>query len=157
MTKASALLPNGERLDLEISVVPAFANWPDVAQIVVDNWADVGIRARVELRERTLHFAMRDTSELMIEIWNEDTTGFPFSGQPKMDPRSNPGLVFAPLVRQWIKTRRRRGCRTDPRDRPVDGRSLTRPSFPAATVRSNWPKNSSRSGWTTCGRSAPSA
>ncbi len=98
------LLPNGERLDLEISVVPAFANWPDVAQIVVDNWADVGIRARVELRERTLHFAMRDTSELMIEIWNEDTTGFPFSGQPKMDPRSNPGLVFAPLVRQWINS-----------------------------------------------------
>ena len=73
-------------------------------QIVVENWADVGVRARIEIRERTLHFAMRDTSDLMIEIWNEDTTGFPFSGQPKMDPRSNPALAFAPLVRQWIET-----------------------------------------------------
>ncbi|MBS1253922.1 MAG: putative ABC transporter-binding protein [Anaerolineales bacterium] len=99
------LRPDGERLDLEISVVPTqFAAWPDIGQLIVENWADVGVRAHLELRERTLHFAMRDTSDLQIEIWNEDTTGFPFSGQPKFDPRSQPGLVFAPLMRQWINT-----------------------------------------------------
>lgn len=99
------LRPDGERLDLEISVVPEqFAAWPDIGQLIVEDWADVGVRAHLELRERTLHFSMRETSDLQIEIWNEDTTGFPFSGQPKFDPRSSPGLVFAPLMRQWINT-----------------------------------------------------
>lgn len=97
-------LPSGERLEIEISVVPAFGNWPDVGQIVAQQWGDVGVRTRVEIRERSLHFQMRDTNDLMTEIWNEDTTGFPFSGQPKMDPRSNPGLAFAPLVRTWYDT-----------------------------------------------------
>ena len=40
----------------------------------------------------------------MIEIWNEDTAGFPFSGQPKFDVRSNPSLTLAPLSQQWINT-----------------------------------------------------
>lgn len=97
-------LPGGERLDLELQVVPAFANWTDVAQIVVQNWADVGIRAHVELRERALGFQLRDTNDLMVEMWNEDTTGFPFSGQPKMDPRSQPALTFGPLFRKWYQT-----------------------------------------------------
>ncbi|MCO6452305.1 MAG: ABC transporter substrate-binding protein [Caldilineales bacterium] len=98
------LRPDGQPLDLEIGVSDVFAAWPDIGQLIAENWADVGIRAHIELRERTLHFAMRDTSDLMMEIWNEDTTGFPFSGQPKMDPRSSPALVFAPLVRQWINS-----------------------------------------------------
>ncbi len=108
------LLPNGERLDLEISVVPAFANWTDVGQIVVENWADVGIRAHVEIRERALHFQMRNTNDLMIEIWNEDTTGFPFSGQPKMDPRSDPALTFGPLYRKWYQTNGAEGMEPPP-------------------------------------------
>ncbi len=98
------LMPNGDRLDLEVGVVPAFASWGDIGQLVVEDWGDVGVRAHVEIRERTPHFAMRDSNDLQIEIWNEDTTGFPFSGQPKMDPRSNPSLTFAPLVRKWVET-----------------------------------------------------
>jgi peptide/nickel transport system substrate-binding protein len=103
------LLPNGERLDLEISVVPAFGNWPDIGQLVVEDWADVGVRAHIEIRERTPHFAMRDSGDLMIEIWNEDTAGFPFSGQPKFDVRSNPSLTLAPLSQQWINTKGAQG------------------------------------------------
>jgi peptide/nickel transport system substrate-binding protein len=98
------LLPNGERLDLEISIVPAFGNWPDIGQLVVEDWADAGVRAHIEIRERTPHFAMRDSNDLMIEIWNEDTTAFPFSGQPKFDVRANPSLTLAPLSQQWINT-----------------------------------------------------
>ncbi|MCB0256526.1 MAG: ABC transporter substrate-binding protein, partial [Anaerolineae bacterium] len=75
-------LPDGSRLDIEIQVIPAFANWPDIGQIVVQNWADVGVRAHVEVRERALGFQMRDTNELMVDLWNEDTTAFPFSGLP---------------------------------------------------------------------------
>ncbi len=107
-------LPNGERLDLEIQVIPAFANWSDVGQIVVENWADAGVRAHVEERERALGFQMRDTNDLMIEIWNEDTTGFPFSGQPKFDPRSNPALTFGPLFRKWYETNGAEGMEPPP-------------------------------------------
>jgi peptide/nickel transport system substrate-binding protein len=95
-------LPDGSPLDIEISVVPEqFAAWADIGQLIVENWADVGVKAHIELRERALHFAMRPANELMAEIWNEDTTGFPFSGQPKFDPRSDPALTFAPLVAKW--------------------------------------------------------
>ncbi|RME71299.1 MAG: ABC transporter substrate-binding protein, partial [Chloroflexi bacterium] len=97
-------LPDGSRLDIEISVVPAFAVWPDIGQLIVEDWAKVGVRAHIELRERATHFAMRPANELMAEIWNEDTTGFPFSGQPKFDPRSDPALTFAPLVAKWYAT-----------------------------------------------------
>lgn len=107
-------LPDGGRLDIEIQVIPAFANWPDIGQIIVQNWADVGVRAHVETRERALGFQMRDTNDLMTEIWNEDTTAFPFSGQPKMDPRSNPALTFAPLVRQWYLTNGAEGVEPTP-------------------------------------------
>ncbi len=98
-------LPDGSPLDIEISVVPEqFAAWADIGQLIVEDWAKVGVKAHVELRERSLHFAMRPTNELMAEIWNEDTTGFPFSGMPKFDPRSDPALCFAPLVRVWYQS-----------------------------------------------------
>jgi len=105
------LLPNGDKLDLEVGVVPAFASWADIGQLVVENWGKVGVKAHIEIRERTPHFAMRETNDLQIEIWNEDTTGFPFSGQPKMDPRSSPSLTLAPLVAQWVKTNGAKGMK----------------------------------------------
>ncbi len=98
------LLPSGEPVSIELSVVPAFGPWPDVAQLVAQNWEAVGVQTRVEVRERTLHFQMRDANTLQAEIWNEDTTGFPFSGAPKMDPRSQPSTTFAPLYGQWLRT-----------------------------------------------------
>ncbi len=98
------LLPNGDRLDIEISVVPAFASWADIGQLVVEDWAEVGVRAHIELRERTPHFAMRASNDLQVEIWNEDTTGFPFSGQPNFDPRSQPSLTLAPLVGKYMRS-----------------------------------------------------
>lgn len=94
-------LPGGAKLDIEIGVVPQFGAWTDIGQLIVENWAEIGVRAHIEVRERTQHFSMRTTNELMTEIWNEDTTGFPFSGQPKFDPRSDPALTFAPLVAKW--------------------------------------------------------
>jgi peptide/nickel transport system substrate-binding protein len=95
---------DGKPFSIEISVVPAFANWPDVAQLIAADWQKVGVRTIVQVRERAVHFEMRDANEIVTEIWNEDTTGFPFTGAPKFDPRSQPGLGFAPLMRQWLQT-----------------------------------------------------
>ena len=108
------VMSNGKTLDIEIGVVPAFGAWTDIAQLIVGNWAEIGVKAHVEVRERTVHFAMRPANELMAEVWNEDTTGFPFSGQPKFDPRSDPALTFAPLVAKWYATGGKQGIAPQP-------------------------------------------
>ncbi len=95
---------DGKPISLEISVVPNFASWPDIAQLVAADWQKVGIRTIVQVRERAVHFEMRDANEIVTELWNEDTTGFPFTGAPKFDPRSQPGLAIAPLMRTWLQT-----------------------------------------------------
>jgi len=103
------LMPNGKPATLELSVVPAFGAWPDVAQLVAKDWAAVGIRTVVQIRERALHFSMRDANELMTEIWNEDTTAFPFTGNAKFDPRNSPILTLGPLYGKWAATQGREG------------------------------------------------
>jgi peptide/nickel transport system substrate-binding protein len=57
---------------------------------------------------------MRDSNDIQTEIWNEDTGGFPFTGAPKYDPRTNPGLSLAPLVRQWYATGGKEGMEPTP-------------------------------------------
>jgi len=98
------LLPDGQPLAIEISVVPAFGPWTDVAQLAAQDWEAVGVKTIVQVRERSLHFQMRETNDLMTEIWNNDTTGFPFSGEPQMDPRSPIATCFAFLHRKWYET-----------------------------------------------------
>jgi len=95
------LLPNGKPATIEISVVPAFGAWPDVAQLVAKDWQAVGIRTVVQIRERALHFKMDENNELMSEIWNEDTSAFPYTGNAKVDPRNSPILTIGPLWRRW--------------------------------------------------------
>ena len=97
------LMENGKPATLEISVVPAFGAWPDVAQLVARDWEAVGIKTIVQVRERALHFNMRAANQLMTEIWNEDTTGFPFTGNSKFDPRNVTGmLTVGPLYSRWL-------------------------------------------------------
>jgi peptide/nickel transport system substrate-binding protein len=99
------LMENGKPATIEISVVPAFGAWPDVAQLVAKDWEAVGIKTIVQIRERALHFNMRAANQLMAEIWNEDTTAFPFTGNSKFDPRNVTGmLTVGPLYSQWLTT-----------------------------------------------------
>lgn len=107
-------LPSGAPLRLEISVVPAFGPWPDVAQLVASDWTALGVTTDIQIRERTAHFTMRDANEIMIEIWNEDTSAFPFTGNPKIDPRSDPATIFAIESRTWYRTNGERGIEPPP-------------------------------------------
>jgi peptide/nickel transport system substrate-binding protein len=103
------LLPNGKPLSIELSVVPAFAAWPDVAQLISKDWEKVGVKTVVQLRERALHFKMREANELQVEMWNEDTTAFPFTGNAKVDVRNSPILTTGPLYKQWYETKGKEG------------------------------------------------
>jgi peptide/nickel transport system substrate-binding protein len=103
------LMKNGKPVVLELSVVPAFAAWPDVAQLVAKDWEKVGVKVVVQLRERALHFKMRDANELQTEMWNEDTTAFPFTGNAKVDPRNSPILTLGPLFGPWMQSKGKDG------------------------------------------------
>jgi peptide/nickel transport system substrate-binding protein len=105
------LMANGKPATIEISVVPAFGAWPDVAQLVAKDWEAVGIKTIVQIRERALHFNMRPANQLMAEIWNEDTTAFPFTGGSKFDPRNGPlsQLTVGPLYSRWMDTNGKEG------------------------------------------------
>lgn len=103
------LMADGRPATIEISVVPAFGAWPDVAQLVAKDWEAVGIRTIVQIRERALHFSMRDANELQAEIWNNDTTAFPFTGNAKVDVRNSPVMTTGPAFGQWARTGGREG------------------------------------------------
>jgi len=91
------------RVTIELSVVPVFGPWPDIAQLIAKNWERVGIRTLVQVRERALHFQLRQSNDLQAEIWNQDTAGFPFTGVPKYDPRSllYGTITTGPLWKLW--------------------------------------------------------
>ena len=98
------LMANGKPLIMEISVVPAFGAWPDVAQLVAKDWQAVGVKTVVQIRERALNTKMNDANELMTSLWNEDTTAFPFTGNAKFDPRNTPILMLGPLYTRWLQS-----------------------------------------------------
>jgi len=103
------LMANGKPVTLDLSVVPAFGAWPDVAQLIAKDWEKVGVKVLVQIRERALHFKMREANELQTEMWNEDTTAFPFTGNAKFDPRNSPILTLGPLFGQWAQTKGKEG------------------------------------------------
>jgi peptide/nickel transport system substrate-binding protein len=108
------LLPSGKPVSIELSVVPAFGEWRDVAQLVAKDWEKVGVKTVVQIRERALHFKMRDANELQTEMWNEDTSAFPFTGNAKVDVRNNPILTTGPLFAQWYQTKGKEGMEPPP-------------------------------------------
>ena len=65
----------------------------------------------MQIRERALGFTMRAANQLQTEIWNEDTTAFPFTGGSKLDPRNAPGqtLTLGPLYYKWLTSNGKEG------------------------------------------------
>ena len=108
------LMPNGKQATIEISVVPAFGAWPDVALLVAKDWEAVGVKTIVQIRERALHFKMNESNDLMTELWNEDTSAFPFTGNAKVDPRNAPILTIGPLFRTWMNSGGKEGVEPTP-------------------------------------------
>ncbi len=100
------LFPSGKRVTIELSVVPVFGSYPDIAQLIAKDWQKVGIATNVQIRERALHFSLRESNDLQAEMWNQDTAGFPFTGSTKYDVRSGiyGNITYGPLWYNWVKT-----------------------------------------------------
>ena len=65
---------NGERLILEVPSVPAFIQFTQLAELVKEDWADVGIFANVVEQERSLVEGRRGDNDLQIFLWQNDGT-----------------------------------------------------------------------------------
>lgn len=105
------LFPSGKRVSFELSVVPVFGSWPDIAQLITRDLKAVGVQVIVQIRERALHFSMRESNDLMAELWNQDTAGFPFTGSTKYDVRSGiyGNITYGPLWYDWYRTASKQG------------------------------------------------
>ncbi len=101
-------LPNGQRLELVITVTDAFGAWPDVAEQVARMWGAVGVRTKVDQVVRSLLETRAQGNEHMIVVWNEDQTGFTFSAPTKSAPM-NDSNHWAPLWGRWTSTNGKEG------------------------------------------------
>jgi peptide/nickel transport system substrate-binding protein len=65
---------NGERIIIELPTVPAFIQFTQLAELVKEDWAQVGIFANVVEAERTLVETRRGANELQVFVWQNDGT-----------------------------------------------------------------------------------
>lgn len=100
------LLPSGKRLVIELSCIQALGFGPDSAQLIARDFEKVGVKTNVQVRDRALHFSLRESNDLIAEIWNQDTAGFPFTGATKYDVRSGiyGNLTYGPRWYDWYRT-----------------------------------------------------
>jgi peptide/nickel transport system substrate-binding protein len=105
------LFPSGRRVMIELSVVEVFGPYRDIGTLVTKDFEKVGVKVNMQIRERSLHFQMRQANDLQAELWNQDTAGFPFTGSTKYDFRKDlyGNLTYGPLWKQWYDTNGKQG------------------------------------------------
>jgi peptide/nickel transport system substrate-binding protein len=82
-------------------VTTALGAYVPVAELIVGDLKDVGVWVDLQVRERDLHFQMRQANELQAEVWNQDSAGTMFSGSTKFDIRRDlyGNLTYGPLFK----------------------------------------------------------
>lgn len=88
---------NGERLIIEIPSVPAFIQFTQLAELVKEDWAEIGIFANVVEQERGLVEQRRAANDLQVFLWQNDGTDelylYPYHAIPVAD-NSGTGPAF---------------------------------------------------------------
>jgi peptide/nickel transport system substrate-binding protein len=110
------LFPSGKRILIELSVVEVFGPYRDIGTLVTKDFEKVGVKVNMQIRERALHFQMRQANDLQAELWNQDTAGFLFTGSTKYDFRKDlyGNLTYGPLWKQWYDTSGKEGVEPPP-------------------------------------------
>lgn len=84
-------MPDGSALTIAIEAQQGGQS-VDSLELIVNDWANVGIKAQADLFERTLFFERSNGNQHMMSFWNMDTSAFPFSGNPKTNPAAASGI-----------------------------------------------------------------
>jgi len=125
------LFPGGKRVMIELSVVEVFGPYRDIGTLVTKDFEKVGVKVNMQIRERALHFQMRQANDLQAELWNQDTAGFPFTGSTKYDFRKDlyGNLTYGPLWKPWFDTNGKEGV-----EPPADVKKIVELQDRAKTV-----------------------
>lgn len=125
------LFPSGKRVMIELSVVEVFGPYRDIGTLVTKDFEKVGVKVNMQIRERALHFQMRQANDLQAEMWNQDTAGFPFTGSTKYDFRKDlyGNLTYGPLWKPWFDTNGKEGV-----EPPADAKKIIELQDRAKTV-----------------------
>jgi peptide/nickel transport system substrate-binding protein len=115
------LFPSGRRVMIELSVVEVFGAFRDIGMLLVKDFEKVGIKVNMQIRERALHFQMRESNDLQTELWNQDWTGFPFTGSTYYDFRKPlyGNLTYGPLWKTWYDTNGKQGVEPPPEAKKI--------------------------------------
>jgi peptide/nickel transport system substrate-binding protein len=110
-----------KRVTIDLSVVEVFGPYRDIGTMISKDFEKVGIKTNMNIRERALHFQMRQGNDLQAEIWNQDTAGFPFTGSTKYDFRKDlyGTLTYGPLWKQWYDTSGKEGVEPPPEAKKI--------------------------------------
>lgn len=77
---------NGERLIIEINPIPAFIQFTAIAEMIKEDWAEIGIFLNIVEQERGLVEQRRASNELQTFFWQNDGTDelylYPFHALP---------------------------------------------------------------------------
>ncbi len=99
---------NGKRLILDVPAVPAFIQFAQLAEMVKNDWAKVGIFANVTTQERGLVEQKRASNQLHIFLWQNDGTDelylYPYNALP-----INGDCGVGPAFGTWYSTGGKQG------------------------------------------------
>jgi len=104
---------NGQRLRIQVQTVRAFLPWPNILEMVAQQWRKIGIQADVKEVERTLAMTRVLNNEHHIMVWNNGGTElfylFPRHAIPVDPTEAYMGLEFA----QWYASNGKQGRKPD--------------------------------------------
>ena len=104
---------NGERLRIEVQAVKAFLPWPQQAEMIAQQWKDIGIQADVREFERGQAMGRTRENEHQIMVWTNGGTEllylFPRHAIP-VDPTE---AFMGPLYANWYASNGAQGAEPD--------------------------------------------
>jgi peptide/nickel transport system substrate-binding protein len=104
---------NGQRLRIQVQTVRAFLPWPNILEMVAQQWKKIGIQADVKEVERTLAMTRVLNNEHHIMVWNNGGTElfylFPRHAIP-VDPTE---AYMGPEFAQWYASNGKQGRKPD--------------------------------------------
>lgn len=89
----------GDVVTIEVSAVPAFGPWPDVAEMTGIHWGRAGIKVDVSIQERSLAQERHAANQHNVFVWNRPVQN-PFSDSAYSAPTTQ-NNTFGPLHAQW--------------------------------------------------------
>ncbi len=105
---------NGERLIIEVTTIPAFLPNTQIAEMVREQWADVGIFTNIVEQERSLWFGRLQNNEIQITVWQNDGSDELFLFGHHVLPISTESAM-GPAYGLWFRTGGAQGIEpTDP-------------------------------------------